>query len=41
MKLSQYPIQTLKNDPKEAEAVSHKLMLRAGFIRPLASGLYI
>lgn len=41
MKLSQYPIQTLKDDPKEAEAVSHKLMLRAGFIRPLASGLYI
>lgn len=41
MKLSHYPIQTLRDDPKEAEAVSHKLMLRAGFIRPLASGLYI
>lgn len=41
MKLSQYPIKTLRDNPKEAEAVSHKLMLRAGFIRSLASGLYI
>lgn len=40
MKLSQYPIQTLKETPAEAEVVSHKLMLRAGLIRRLSSGLY-
>jgi prolyl-tRNA synthetase len=31
---------TLKEDPAEAEAVSHKLLLRAGMIRKLASGIY-
>ena len=31
---------TMKEDPKEAEALSHRLMLRAGFIRRLASGVY-
>ena len=40
MKLSQYPINTLKETPAEAEIVSHKLMLRAGLIRRLSSGLY-
>ncbi len=40
MRLSQYPINTLKESPAEAEVVSHKLMLRAGIIRRLASGLY-
>jgi prolyl-tRNA synthetase len=33
-------IPTVKEDPKEAEVVSHKLMLRAGFIRRLSSGIY-
>lgn len=33
-------IPTLKEAPREAESVSHKLMLRAGFIRPLLSGVY-
>ena len=40
MKLSQYPINTLKETPAEAEVVSHQLMLRAGLIRRLSSGLY-
>jgi prolyl-tRNA synthetase len=40
MKLSQYPINTLKESPAEAEVASHKLMLRAGLIRRLSSGLY-
>src|SRR3972149_6789779 len=31
---------TMKEDPKEAEVVSHKLMLRAAFIRRLSSGIY-
>ncbi len=34
-------IPTLKEDPAEAEAVSHKLMVRGGFIRQLAAGVYI
>jgi prolyl-tRNA synthetase len=33
-------IPTIKEDPKEAEVISHKLMLRAGFIRRLSSGIY-
>ena len=40
MRLSRYPINTLKETPSEAEIVSHRLMLRAGIIRRLASGLY-
>ena len=34
-------IPTVKEDPAEAEAVSHKLMVRAGYVRQLAAGLYI
>ena len=33
-------IPTLKENPAEAEAVSHRLLLRAGLIRKLASGIY-
>lgn len=33
-------IPTVKEDPKDAEVISHKLMLRAGFIRKLSSGIY-
>jgi prolyl-tRNA synthetase len=40
MRLSQYPINTLKEVPAEAELISHQLMLRAGLIRRLAAGLY-
>ncbi len=40
MRLSQYPLATLKEVPADAEIVSHQLMLRAGMIRRLAAGLY-
>src|ERR1700689_3035485 len=40
MRLSQYPINTLKETPAEADIVSHQLMLRAGMIRRLGTGLY-
>ncbi len=40
MRTSQYILSTLKETPAEAVVVSHQLMLRAGLIRPLASGLY-
>ena len=40
MRLSQYPINTAKETPAEAEIVSHRLMLRAGLIRRLAAGIY-
>jgi prolyl-tRNA synthetase len=40
MRLSRYPITTLKEVPADAEVVSHQLMLRAGLIRRLAAGLY-
>lgn len=40
MKTSQYLLATIKETPADAELVSHKLMLRAGLIRKLASGLY-
>jgi prolyl-tRNA synthetase len=40
MRLSQYPISTLKEVPADAEVISHRLMLRAGMIRRLAAGLY-
>ena len=40
MRLSQYPINTLKETPTEADIVSHQLMLRAGLIRRLGTGLY-
>ena len=40
MRASQYHLATLKEAPQEAELASHKLMLRAGLIRKLGSGLY-
>src|SRR5208283_1328523 len=40
MLFSKMFIPTMKEEPKEAEVVSHKLMLRAGFIRRLSSGIY-
>ncbi len=40
MKLSQYFLPILRDDPKEAEIVSHRLMLRAGMIRQESAGIY-
>ena len=40
MKTSQLLIPTLREDPGEAETVSHRLMLRAGLIRKTAAGIY-
>ncbi len=40
MRLSRFHLHTTKETPADAELVSHKLMLRAGMIRKLASGLY-
>ena len=40
MRFSQFALTTLKEVPAEAEIVSHQLMLRAGLIRRLASGLF-
>lgn len=40
MRWSRYFIPTLREDPSEAETVSHKFLLRAGMIRKVASGIY-
>jgi len=40
MRWSKAFIPTLRENPAEAEAASHRLLLRAGYIRPLAAGLY-
>ncbi len=40
MRQSQLLLPTLKEDPADADVISHRLMLRAGLIRQLASGLY-
>ena len=40
MKLSRYFLPVLRDDPKEAEIVSHRLMLRAGMIRQASAGIY-
>lgn len=40
MRTSQYLLATLREVPAEAETISHQLMLRAGMIRQVASGLY-
>ena len=37
---SKYLIPTLKDDPADAEAVSHRLLIRGGFVRQIGSGLY-
>lgn len=41
MRFSSYYIPTLKENPADAEVISHKLLMRAGMIRRVASGLYI
>ncbi|MEO7715634.1 MAG: proline--tRNA ligase [Capsulimonas sp.] len=40
MRATQAFIPTLREAPKDAELISHRLLLRAGYIRPLASGVY-
>ncbi|MFN3567360.1 MAG: proline--tRNA ligase [Caldimicrobium sp.] len=40
MKMSKFFLPTLREDPSFAETVSHKLLLRGGFIRKVASGIY-
>ena len=40
MRVSDFPIFTLKDNPSDAEIVSHKLMIRAGLIRKISSGQY-
>ena len=37
---SRYLIPTLKDDPADAEAISHKLLVRGGFVRQVGAGLY-
>ena len=40
MKVSQFPIFTLKDTPSDAEVISHRLMIKSGMIRKLSSGQY-
>ena len=40
MRVSRLMLVTLRDDPSEAEIPSHKLLLRAGYIRRVASGIY-
>lgn len=40
MRTSQYLLSTLKENPADAEVISHQLMLRAGMVRKVAAGLY-
>ncbi len=40
MRLTRYLVPTLKEDPKEAEIVSHNYLVRGGFIRKVAAGIY-
>jgi prolyl-tRNA synthetase len=41
MRATELFMPTLKEDPADAEAISHKLMVRGGFVRQFASGIYI
>ena len=40
MRFTQLVSKTLREDPPEAETASHRLMLKAGLIQQLASGIY-
>lgn len=40
MRLSQFPLSTLKETPADAEIISHQLMMRAGMLRKQAAGIY-
>src|SRR5438477_13007921 len=41
MRLAKSLVPTLRQDPADAEAISHKLMVRAGLVRQLAAGIYV
>ena len=41
MRLSTFPLHTLREDPSDAEIPSHRLLVRAGYIQKIASGIYI
>src|ERR671923_982538 len=41
MRLSKSLVRTLREDPADAESLSHRLMLRAGLVRQLAAGIYV
>src|SRR5437667_9940879 len=41
MRLSTSLVPTLREEPAETEALSHKLMLRAGLVRQLAAGIFV
>ena len=40
MKMSKLFVQTLREFPSDAEVISHKMLVRAGYIRKLTSGVY-
>jgi len=40
MKVSQFPLNTVKETPADAEIVSHQLMMRTGMIKKTATGIY-
>ena len=40
MKATQFTLTTLKEMPSDAEIISHQLLIKGGFIRKLASGIY-
>jgi len=40
MRVSRLLLVTLRDEPAEAEIISHKLLIRAGFIRRVAAGVY-
>ena len=40
LRMSQLYVPTLKEDPSDADIASHRLLLRAGFLRKTASGVY-
>ena len=40
MRMSKLFVQTLRDFPNDAEAISHKLLVRAGYIKKLTSGIY-
>ena len=40
MKASKYPLFTQKNEPSDAEIISHNLMIKAGLVRQQSSGQY-
>jgi len=41
MRMSKNFVKTLRDDPSDADVISHKLLMRAGFIRQLAAGIFI